>query len=77
MESANLNTTTIDLTKESQLQLDAADITVEGETIQFCVQGEIQYIPNDMLKQYHDGSLLPSEIRLSRGDAHKIEYRNH
>ncbi len=58
---------TIDLTKESQLQLDAADITVEGETIQFSVEGEIQNIPNDVLTQYHGGSLLPSEITFEQG----------
>jgi len=53
---------TIDLTEESQLQLDAADITVEGETIQFSVQGQIRPIPNDVLTQCSGGSLWPSEI---------------
>jgi len=58
---------TIDLTEESQLQLDAADITVEGETIQFSVQGEIQHIPSDALTQYSGGSLWPAEITFEQG----------
>ncbi len=58
---------TIDLTKESQLQLDAADITVEEETIQFSVEGEIQQIPDEVIAEYNGESLLPSEITFERG----------
>jgi len=53
---------TIDLADESQLQLDAADISVQEETIQFSIQGEIQQIPDDVLAQFNGESLLPSEI---------------
>lgn len=58
---------TLDLTDESQLQLDVVDITVEGEMIQFSVQGEIQHIPNDVLTQYSGGSLWPAEITFEQG----------
>jgi len=58
---------TLDLTEESQLQLDAADITVHEETIQFSVEGEIQQIPDDVLTQFGGKSLLPSEITFEQG----------
>jgi len=58
---------TIDLVEESQLQLDTADITVQEETIQFSVEGEIEQIPTDVIAQYNGESLLPSEITFEQG----------
>jgi len=58
---------TIDLAEESQLQLDAADITVHEDTIQFSVEGEIQQIPNGVLAQFNGQPLLPSEITFEQG----------
>jgi len=53
---------TVDLNTESQLQLNTTDVTVEGETIQFSIEGEIQQIPEEVLTQFNGESLLPSEI---------------
>lgn len=58
---------TLDLTEESQLRLDAADITVQEETIQFSIEGEIQQIPNEVLTQFSGESLFPSEITFEQG----------
>jgi hypothetical protein len=57
---------TIDLTDESQLQLEKADITVQDGTIQFSLEGEIQNIPDHVMAEYNGESLLPTEVSFER-----------
>jgi hypothetical protein len=53
---------TIDLTDEAQLQLTETDVTVQGNTIQFTVQGQIEEIPDEVIQDFAGDSLLPTEI---------------
>lgn len=53
---------TIDLTDDPQLQLNAVDVTVEEETIQFSVEGEIQQVPDGILNRILGQSFEPSKI---------------